>query len=203
MDSSSRGRSLRRTRSDGRVPAGAGPGHGVPELVGRVLVAGWYRLQSREEHVLEPTPAKPQGPSGYYVAYITIASVLAVAGFLGILTIGILILPIAVAMFIGLAFWHRPWIPATIVTTVAAFSLGYMGSAPLNCFASSVKRSGVPVVHEEGCSRLFLPDLDRAAQSSDGQLALAIATATAAVLGTTVAVVGRRLEHRSRGTRQA
>ena len=122
-------------------------------------------------------------PSWGLRVYVSVMILLFVLSILGMLStydrFGILVagMPIAAFMALGALFWSRPWVVATLVGAVAAFSVVYVGTAPRTCL--QVVEDGVgtfDTTSEEGCNRerLFLPDLSRPPIPEDRGIALAL-----------------------------
>jgi hypothetical protein len=135
-----------------------------------------------------------------FTLYVAIAALLMGFSIVSGFSVGFFILPIPVAMFVSIAWWSRPWIVAGILCGAIAFSVAFLGTAPIRCGISSVKEPGRPAATREWCTRLFLPDIEGRSSSrpSDTALSFGIAAAAGAIAGTTGAKLGRSLIRRAR-----
>ena len=123
-------------------------------------------------------------PSWGLRVYRIVMACLFALGLLGVLSantemgIAVVAFPIAISMAAGLLAWNRPWVVATLVGAVAAFSIVYAGTAPRTCLQIVEQGDASFDAREnEYCDRerLFLPDLRRTPIPEDRGLALALA----------------------------
>ena len=109
--------------------------------------------------------------------YIGLMILLFFLSYLGLFSIGMLVIPIPLAMMIGLLFWGRPTVVAALVFGLAAGVIGFFGTAPFFC-------NPEPGVTD--CARWFLPSTEGPRTTADWVLAVStglVAGVTAAGLG--------------------
>jgi hypothetical protein len=104
--------------------------------------------------------------------YVAAMILLFIVSFLGMFSIGMLVIPIPVAMMIGLLFWGRPARVARVVLGLAAGLIGFIGAAPFFC-------NPEPGVTD--CARWFLPSTDGPRTITDWMVALGIGLAAGAI----------------------
>lgn len=132
------------------------------------------------------------------VGFLIVAVLLLVFSVISGFSIGLFILPIPLVMFGATAVWGRPWLVAGLVIAVIAGSAAYLLTAPLFRF----ERTSLGIGDADrsaglsGCSRAILPDvpIDRCDEARSQALAIAAASALVVGLGVggTVRAVGRR-----------
>ena len=93
------------------------------------------------------------------------AIILVLLGMVTLLSIGILLLPVGMAMLVAAGYWGRPRLVVAITAAAVAFSAAYALTAPWSCTETTFLGEGSRVTRT--CSRLALPDLPRFAQGRD------------------------------------
>ena len=117
-------------------------------------------------------------------AYVAVTVVVLALGVITLLSIGAFLLPIGLAMAVGIVLWERPRAMVAVLAGGAAFSAALLLTAPLACESGDTGLVGPgrePVPAEHACERILLPDLARRARAGDYVVTLAIAVAAAAV----------------------
>jgi len=120
-----------------------------------------------------------------------VAIILVLLGMVTLLSIGILLLPVGMAMLVAAGYWGRPRLVVAITAAAVAFSAAYALTAPWSCTETTFLGEGSRVTRT--CSRLALPDLPRFAQGRDYGLAFGLAGLSAAAVGIGTVRLGRRL----------
>jgi hypothetical protein len=109
--------------------------------------------------------------------YVAAMILLFLFSFVAMFSIGMLVIPIPVAMLIGILFWGRPTVLAVVVPGLAAGLIGFTGAAPFFCH---------PEPGVTDCARWFLPSTGGPRTIVDWLLAIGFglgAGAIAAALG--------------------
>ena len=113
--------------------------------------------------------------------FLVLAGLLIALGLLTLLSIGMLILPVGIAMAVSTLFWDRPAVLVGITVGALALSTGYSLTAPLGCL-QTFRPDGGPAVSTT-CERIALSDLPRLPEAGDFLLAVGIAAVAALAAG--------------------
>jgi hypothetical protein len=126
--------------------------------------------------------------------FVAVGVVLVILGWLTLTGwVGLILLPLGVALLIGAAFGRRRWIVVGLVAGAVAFSAGYLLTAPLTCSETAGTGSGRRPVVVTTCSRVTLADLDREPRPADYLLAVSFAAGAAVVVGAGIALLASRI----------
>lgn len=110
-------------------------------------------------------------------------------GLITLVSIGILLVPIGVAMIVAAFVRTGPALRAGIIAGAVTYSFSFALTAPWGCSQTSEGGSVVTTT----CSRIALSDIPRTPQAGDLMLALSIASAAAGFVGIGSAALVRRL----------
>jgi hypothetical protein len=126
--------------------------------------------------------------------YVAIGGVL---GILGLLTlhgwVGLILLPLGVALLVGAPFRRRRWIVVGLVAGAVALSATYLLTAPMSCSETARTGPGRRAVVVTTCSRVALADLGRQPRPADYLLALSLAAGAGIGVGLLGARIGRSM----------
>lgn len=103
--------------------------------------------------------------------------------------VGLILLPLGVALLAGTPFRRRWRIVAGLVAGAVAFSAAYLLTAPLTCSETAGTGSGRRPVVVTTCSRVALADLDGEPRAADYLLAVSFAAGAAVVVGAGIALL--------------
>jgi hypothetical protein len=133
------------------------------------------------------------------VWHVATGVVLVIVGWLTLTGwVGLILLPLGVAVLAGTPFRRRRRIVAGLVAGAVAFSATYLLTAPLTCSETAGTGSGRRPVVVTTCSRVALADLDRQPRAADYLLAVSFAAGAAAVEGAGIALLASRIGRSTR-----
>jgi hypothetical protein len=107
--------------------------------------------------------------------------------------VGLILLPLGVAVLVGTPLRRRWWIVAGLVAGSVAFSATYLLTAPMSCSEAAETGPGRRAVVVTTCSRVALADLNREPRPADYLLALSLAAGAAIGVGLLGARIGRSM----------
>jgi hypothetical protein len=119
--------------------------------------------------------------------YVAVMIFLLSFAVLGMFSIGMLVIPIPMAMMVGLLFWGRPAVVAGVVVGLAAGLIGFIGTAPFFCH---------PEPGVTDCVRWFLPRTGGPRSVSDWLLAVGIGVVAGMIAASVGVYLARQTSRR-------